>query len=221
MNVAHRVGYRSALIAFVAGAAYDVAQLLQIVGILKPPWDGVLIFGTSLVIAVPFTVAIVALHQVTPIDRQLWTQAALSMSVVYVTYVTLNYAVQLAVVIPRLTTPSAIAILDQTPHSLLWTIDGLGYIFLGAATLFAAPALSGSPSRTWVRRFFVANALVTPLISLVYFYPTFSIPLLLLGSPWSVTAPGSFLALALMFRKEAAAGNAPRDRRVSYEHGSR
>jgi len=147
MNVAHRVGYRSALIAFVAGAAYDVAQLLQIVGILKPPWDGVLIFGTSLVIAVPFTVAIVALHQVTPIDRQLWTQAALSMSVVYVTYVTLNYAVQLAVVIPRLTTPSAIAILDQTPHSLLWTIDGLGYIFLGAATLFAAPALVGHGPR--------------------------------------------------------------------------
>ena len=53
------------------------------------------------------------------------------------------------------------------------------------------------------RRFFLANALVTPMIALVYFYPRFSIPLLFLGTPWLVTGPGSFLLLALMFRREA------------------
>jgi hypothetical protein len=39
-NVVRMVGYRSALVAFVGGAGYDVAQVLQLVGLVKPPWDG-------------------------------------------------------------------------------------------------------------------------------------------------------------------------------------
>jgi hypothetical protein len=202
-DVVYRVGYWSALVAFIGGAGYDIAQIFQLIGLLTRPWDGILIFGFSLLIAAPFMVALVALHNDTPPERRLWSHTALLMSVVYVTYVTLNYAVQLAVVIPRLTTQSSLDVLDQTPHSLFWTVDALGYIFLGAATLFAVPVFTGSASRKWVRRFFLANALVTPVIALVYFFPRFSIPLLLLGSPWMVTAPGSFLLLALMFRREA------------------
>jgi hypothetical protein len=156
-NVVRRVGYRSALVAFIGGAGYDVVQVMQILGLLTPPWDGILIFGFSLLIAVPFMVALVALHHDTPPERRVWSHAALLMSVVYVTYVTLNYVVQLAVVIPHLTTQSSIDVLDQTPHSLFWTLDALGYIFLGAATLFAAPVFAGSPSRRWVRRFFLAS----------------------------------------------------------------
>ncbi len=201
-DVANQLGYRSALVAFVGGAGYDIAQVSQLVGVLTPPWDGILIYGFSFLIAVPFMVALVALHQGTPPERRVWSHAALLMSVVYVTYVSLNYTVQLAVVVPRLTTQSSIAVLDQTPHSLFWTVDALGYIFLGAATLFAVPVFTGSKPRRWVRRFFLANALVTPVVALVYFYPSFSIPLLLLGSPWMITAPGSFLSLALVFRRE-------------------
>jgi uncharacterized membrane protein len=201
--VISRVGYRAALIAFIGGAGYDIAQVSQLLGFLTPPWDAILIYGFSLLIAAPFMVAMTALHYDTPNERRLWSHVALLMSVVYVIYVTLNYVVQLAIVIPRLATEASLAVLDQTPHSLFWTLDALGYVFLGAATLFAIPVFRGSESRKWVRRFFFANALVTPAIALVYFYPTFSIGLLLLGSPWLITAPGSFLSLALMFRKEA------------------
>jgi hypothetical protein len=199
-GVVTRIGYWSALIAFIGGAGYDIAQVAQLLGILAPPWDGILIYGFSLLIAAPFMVALTALHYCTPHERRLWSHIALLMSVVYVIYMTLNYVVQLAIVIPRLGTEVSLAVLDQTPHSLFWTLDALGYIFLGAATLFAVPIFKGIESRKWVRRFFIANALVTPVIALVYFYPTFSIPLLLLGSPWMITAPGSFLMLALMFR---------------------
>jgi hypothetical protein len=209
-QVVRMAGYRSASVAVVGSAGYDVAQVLQLIGLLKPPWDGILIYGFSLVIAAPFMVAMVALHHQTPSELRFWSHTALLMSVVYVTYVTLNYVVQLAVVIPRLTTEASLAVLDQTPHSLFWTLDALGYIFLGAATLFAVPVFTGSASRRWVRRFFLANALVTPTIALVYFYPRFSIPLLFLGTPWLVTAPGSFLLLALMFRREASQVSASR-----------
>jgi len=83
-----RAGYWSALVAFIGGAGYDVAQVLQLVGVLKPPLDGILIFGFSLIIAAPFMVALVALHHETPSERRFWTHTALLMSVVYVTYVT-------------------------------------------------------------------------------------------------------------------------------------
>jgi hypothetical protein len=52
----------------------------------------------------------------------------------------------------------------------------------------------------WTRGFFQAHALMTPVISFVYFYPSFSYTLLLLAAPWMVTASGSLLCLALYFR---------------------
>jgi hypothetical protein len=91
-----------------------------------------------------------------------------------------------------------IRILDQTPHSLFWDVDALGYICMGLATLFGSFVFSTHGVEKWAKGFFLAN--VTPIIATVYFYPTFSIPLLVLGSPWIVTAAGSMLCLAIYFR---------------------
>jgi hypothetical protein len=119
----------------------------------------------------------------------------------YATYVSLNYVVQLTAVIPYAAPDPAIV---QTPHSLFWTADALGYIALGLSTLFAVPLFAKQGVQRWVRWFFLANGLVTPLISFVYFYPDFSVGLLLLGVPWIVTATGSMLVLALFFRARSA-----------------
>jgi multisubunit Na+/H+ antiporter MnhB subunit len=80
-------------------------------------------------------------------------------------------------------------------------VDALGYIFLGLATLFASFLFANRGFERWVKWFFLANALVTPLIGFVYFYPTFSYGLLLLGAPWIITASGSMLVLALYFAR--------------------
>jgi hypothetical protein len=53
----------------------------------------------------------------------------------------------------------------------------------------------------WVRIAFVANALVTPLIVFVYFYPEFSEKILLLAIPWTITAPMAMLFLAIWLNK--------------------
>jgi hypothetical protein len=73
---------------------------------------------------------------------------------------------------------------------------------MGLATLIAVPAFEKTGFQKWVRISFIANACVTPLISVVYFYPTYSYNLLLLGFPWAVIAPLAMLLLALSFRKE-------------------
>lgn len=87
---------------------------------------------------------------------------------------------------------------------MFWNFDALGYIFMGLATFAALPLFETKGFQRWVRWAFIANTLVTPLISIVYFYPVFSVKLLFLGFPWGITAPLAMLMLALLFRKNGA-----------------
>lgn len=202
-----RVGYWSGLAAFGATVAYVVVQILQIVGVVGFPVDEILIYGTSLCIVVPFVLEMLAFHYLTPNDRQFWTHAALILTVIYAVFVTANYVVQLGTVIPaRLRgTSEAIAVLEQTPHSMFWNYDAVGYIAMGSATLVAIPVLRRNGFEGWVRLSFIAHALVTPLISIVYFYPTYSSTLLFLGFPWAVTAPTFMLLLAILLGRMGSA----------------
>jgi hypothetical protein len=198
----YKVGYWAGLAAFAATVAYVVVQVMQLLRLLSYPLDEILIFGTSLCIVIPFLLAILAFHYVTPESRKFWSHAALLFTVLYAVFVTANYVVQLATVIPATVQGTAddIQVLRQTPHSLFWNFDALGYIFMGLATLVAIPALEKHGPQRWVRRAFWANALVTPLISIVYFYPVYSEKLLMLGAVWGITAPLAMLMLALLFR---------------------
>lgn len=197
------VGYWAGLAAFASAVAYDVVQILQIVGALRFPLDEILIYGTSLCIVVPFVLEILALHHLTPHNKRFWTHASVIFTTIYAVFVTANYVVQLATVIPakRMGAAEAIRVLEQTPHSLFWDYDAVGYIAMGLATLVAVPALRNVGFERWVRFSLIANALVTLLISVVYFYPTYSIKLLFLGFPWAITAPLIMLMLALMLRR--------------------
>ena len=199
----NKVGFWTALIAFVATAAYVTVQLLQVAGVLRFPIDEILIYGTSLCIVIPFVLTILALHYITPVGKKYWSHAALIFSVIYAVFVTANYVVQLATVIPmKLKGASGeVRVLEQTPHSVFWDFDAIGYICMGLAMLVAIPAFEKYGFQKWVRISFLANALVTPLISIVYFYPEFSEKLLLLGFPWGITAPLTMLMLAIMFKK--------------------
>jgi heme/copper-type cytochrome/quinol oxidase subunit 4 len=200
----YKLGFWSGIIAFTATVAYCVVQMLQLYDVITYPTDERLIYGTSLCIVIPFVIEILALHYTTPESKKFWTHAALIFTILYAAFVTANYVVQLATVIPNTLKGllNEVRILQQTPHSLFWNFDAVGYIFMGLATLVAIPAFEKEGFQKWVRISFVANAAVTPLISMVYFYPTYSYNLLLLGFPWAVTAPLSMLLLALNFRKE-------------------
>jgi heme/copper-type cytochrome/quinol oxidase subunit 4 len=191
------------LAAFASAVAYDVVQILQVAGVLRFPIDEILIYGTSLCIVVPFVLEILALHYLTSHDKQFWTHGALIFASIYAVFVVANYVVQLATVIPaKLRGASeAVHILEQTPHSLFWDYDAVGYISMGLATLVAVPAVSKVGFERWVRLSLMANALVTPLISIVYFYPTYSTTLLFVGFPWAITAPLFMLMVAIMLRR--------------------
>jgi hypothetical protein len=207
----HKIGFWSGLIAFGSTIAFGVAQLLQLVDVFQYPLDEILIYIFSLGIVIPLLIEMLALHHVADDDKKFWSHTALIFTVIYAIFVTANYVVQLATVIPMTLNGDGdkITILKQSPHSLFWDFDAIGYICMGLATLFAAPLFEGSGFQKWVKYSLLANALVTPLIGFVYFYPTFSERLLLLGIPWVITAPLFMLLLALNFKKNLTSYDQP------------
>lgn len=205
-----RTGYWASLVALLGAVGYFLSALLQVLGLLNDMHDSVLAYAASLLMPAPFLVAMLALHAVTPLERRFWSMAGVAFAVVYTTYNTLNYVVQLATVLPggytwnldnHAGTQGPLMLLNQTPHSLFWDIDGLGYIFLNIALLFTVPLFARSGLEHRVRGIFIANAAITPLFAITYFAPGYSVPILMLGGiPWAITVPASLIVLALFFR---------------------
>ncbi|MFL5740400.1 MAG: hypothetical protein ACJ75B_09305 [Flavisolibacter sp.] len=204
MNKAiHTIGFWSGIIAFSATVTYCAVQLLQLYGVFHYPTDEILIYGSSLCIVIPFIIEILALHYTAPDGKKFWSHAALLFTLLYAVFVTANYVVQLATVIPQTMQGKLdqVRILQQLPHSMFWDFDALGYIFMGLCCFAVIPVFEKKGFQKWVRLSLIANAAVTPLITIVYFYPTYSYRLLILGFPWAVTAPLFMLMLALWFKK--------------------
>lgn len=199
----YTIGFCSGLAAFGSTILFSSAQVLQLMRVFHYPLDEILIYSFSLCIVVPLLVEMLALHYVVANDKKFWSHAALIFVVIYAVFVTANYVVQLATVIPMTVSGNSdtITILKQTPHSLFWGFDAIGYICMGLATLFAVPLFESNGFQKWVKYSLLAHALVTPLIAFVYFYPIFSDRLLLIGIPWSITAPLFMLLLALYFKR--------------------
>lgn len=197
-----RVGFWAGVAAFAATVAYDVVQVLQVVGAVHFPLDEILIFGTSLCIIVPFVVEMVAFHHSRPIDKQFWSHAALLFTTMYAVFAASNYVIQLTTVIPAKLRGAGdtVRVLEQTPHSLLWDFDAMAYIAMGIASLLIIPALQATGREGRVRIACMANGVATALAGVVYFYPTYSNKLLLLGFPWGITAPLFMLLLAFAIR---------------------
>ncbi|MGZ3468310.1 MAG: hypothetical protein ACXU91_16355, partial [Gemmatimonadaceae bacterium] len=95
---------------------------------------------------------------------------------------------------------------EQTPHSLFWDFDAIAYIAMGLTTLVIVPVLRNTGVERWVRITCIANVGATLLAGVVYFYPTYSYKLLLLGFPWGITAPLFMLLLGVALRPRSTEG---------------
>jgi hypothetical protein len=205
-----KIGFWAALIAFVAYAVYDSSFLLSASNFINPLQNSILGYGSSLIIAMPFLIAMLVLHYTVPEEKKFWTNAGLLLATIYTTLCSLNYVVQLTTVIPagyswtladQQGTQGPLSLLNQTPHSLFWDMDALGYIFMSLAFAFAFPVFGKQGLQKWVRLFFLANVLDVPLFAITYFYPTFSTRTMLFALPGGILAPGAILLLALFLRR--------------------
>jgi hypothetical protein len=202
MPTVGRIGFVAGVAAATATVAYDVVQLLQVVGAVHFPLDEILIFATSLCIVVPFVLEMTALHQSRTGDARFWTRTGLVFTTMYAAFGSANYVVQLTTVIPAKVRGAAesVRVLEQTPHSLLWDLDAMAYIAMGITALLIIPALRRGGAEGRARIACGAHVAATVLSGVVYFYPTFSQRLLLLGFPWAITAPVFMVLVALALR---------------------
>src|SRR5215207_9992010 len=115
----YKIGFWSGLMAFCATFAYCTVQILQMIGVISYPLDEIFIYGTSLCIVIPFLLEILALHHITLGKKKFWSHGALIFSIIYAVFVTANYVVQLATVMPLKLKGASddVRILEQTPHS--------------------------------------------------------------------------------------------------------
>ncbi len=119
------------------------------------------LFGFLLLVGDLWFVAVAALMR--GARERVAAIAALLAAAIYAVLVTINYALQLAVVPATLEHPDDVtaAITMVNPRSLCWAFEMFGYGALGVATWLVAPAFEGSRLRDWIRRLLVANGVVS------------------------------------------------------------
>jgi len=167
------------------------------------PLGLVVLLTPSLFLGASFLLLMVSVHQIAPVDRKVWTHAAVAFATVYTALISINYYVQLTWVAPRL---AAGRIQGMEPFlftpfdSFLYAVDILGYSFMSVATLLAAMALTGGGQQRVARFFLVANGLLLPFIALQMYAHW----MIWIAALWAITFPGSTWALAVLFNRTKA-----------------
>jgi hypothetical protein len=79
-----KIGFWGASAAFVSSSVYDLSFLLSVSNFVSPVQNSIIGYGSSLIIATPFLLAVVVMHYTVP-EEKFWTNAALVLAVIYTT----------------------------------------------------------------------------------------------------------------------------------------
>jgi len=143
-------GSKAALAAMLASIGYAIPQVMQILGWLPDPWDRVLIFAPSLLLAPSFVCAMAAAVDMAEPGRRAQARAAFGVAVMYATLVSTVYIIQLTVVIPRELRGEGATVSMLTccaQHMPLTGMDLLGYSLMSVALWLLAGALTRAAGR--------------------------------------------------------------------------
>lgn len=199
----NRLGFWSALLAAVNATAFSVAALLELLDAIPQLLGVRLIYASSLILAVTVVVMMSSIHHTVSGDQRVWSFTGVTFAVLYASQVSIMYIVQLFVYLPKAQrgalSESETVLLADTFGTFLQAVDGLGYLFLGLATLAVAPVFTGGGLARWIRRLFVANGVVTIPVFLTYFVDPGFLPL---AGLWVVAVPVSTFLVAVHFRRQ-------------------
>lgn len=202
-----QVGFWSAVTTAISCILFSIAAVMTETGALAAPWDVVLPIAPSLVLAPAFLIMMVCVNATVTGEKKIWSQLAVALATVYVPLCSAAYIVEMFVVEPRIMHGRAgeVALLTLTRGDTVFNaVDGIGYVFMGLATLFAAPAFAGDRLRRSIRRLLLASGIVSLPIFLTYFVDR---SFIYIAALWSVTISGSAILLAVFFRRSGRAAS--------------
>jgi hypothetical protein len=208
-----KLGYWSALAASLLSIVYIVGQLgewFDLLGSGGGPENPstalglVILLVPSLFLAPSFALLMLCVHYYAPEGKKVFSHAAVMFATIYTVMVSINYYVQLTLVVPHLMRGEVDSIRPFlfTPFdSFIYSVDVLGYSFMSLSTLFAAFVFTGAGLERTARRFLVANGLLIPFLALQIYYH----PLIWPAALWAITFPGATISLAIIFRRSQTA----------------
>ena len=111
-------------------------------------------------LAVTFVVLMACIHYYAPDDKRVFSQIGLSFALVYAAVITMDYFVQLTVLQPSLLSgeTEGLSLFTQyDPHGIFIALEGLGYLMMSTALLFAAAVFTGGRLERAIRWLFVGS----------------------------------------------------------------
>jgi hypothetical protein len=179
---------RAAAAAALASVGYGVPQILQVLGMLHDPWDRILIFAPSLLLAPCFVAAMAVAVDLAPSADRGTARAAFGIATMYAVLVSIVYVVQLGVIIPGdLDGEGALMrVFACCSYRMPMTaIDLLGYTLMSVSMGVLAMALASDPGARRLRLWLWINAALAPALLGQLYWPS----LIWIGALWLVTFP--------------------------------
>ncbi len=173
---AFRLGFWSAFLTAVLAAVF------MVMGISTPPRSGPFC-GTACVpypytdvaafipqdyvwlvpgilLAPTFVVLMACIHAYAAEGKKVFSRIGLSFALLYAAVILVDYAIQLAIVVPSLQAgeTAGLSLFTQyNPHGFFIVFEALGYLLMTVAFLFTAPVFEGGRAERAVRWLFVAG----------------------------------------------------------------
>jgi hypothetical protein len=206
-----KLGYWSAFLASLFSIVYIIGQLAEWFNLLgsgggpENPSTAlglIVLLVPSLLLAPSFALLMICVHYLADEDKKIWSHAGIIFATIYAVMVSINYYVQLTLVVPHMMRGEveSIRVFLFTPFdSFIYSVDVLGYSFMSLSTLFAAFVFTGPGLERTTRRFMIANGLLIPFLALQIYYH----PLIWPASMWAITFPGMTISLARTFKRVA------------------
>lgn len=163
-----------------------------------------------LLLAVTFPIFLAAVHATTPPARRVWSLTGLMFGTMYGAVLTANYWLLASVVRSALVagdTDGLAWLVIGSPQTVTGALEGIGYAFMGLATLFVGFAFAGGRLAAWTRWLFMANG-IGGLTGFVVFglAEILPDPVLILGwaglGIWNLTFPAATVLAAFTLRRK-------------------
>ncbi|MHA1971595.1 MAG: hypothetical protein ACTSW1_01310 [Candidatus Hodarchaeales archaeon] len=87
-----------------------------------------------------------------------------------------------------------------SPHSITNTIEGIGYGFMGLATLFVGPSFQDKGLEKWIKWVLITNG-IAGIIGVVLGGASIEMATWIALAVWGITFPISTILIAVLFRR--------------------